>query len=317
MNLLKKIQENIYRHELFERGARIVVGVSGGPDSVCLLNILHKLKNKYDLKLVIAHINYGLRGKDSDKDEQLVKKIAEKHKFAIEIKHNTQYTILNTNLEEKLRNFRYKFFEDVAKKHKATAIAVAHNMNDQAETVLARMIRGSGLRGLAAMKFKNGKIIRPFLNVRREEILAYLHSKRVPYRIDKSNLSLDFTRNKIRNKLIPVLEKGFNPRVQETLFKFSQSAAADYDFIQRFAEAWLKSQKMIRVSKLNELHGAICAEALRQLIEKLKPNLRDIESGHLNEIMKTLKSTKNKRQKITLKGLKIERRGDRLTINKI
>jgi tRNA(Ile)-lysidine synthase len=275
------------------------------------------LKEKYNLELIIAHVNYKLRGKDSDKDEQLVKKLAKKYNLPIEIIRNTKYEIRDTNLEEKLRNLRYDFFEKIRKNYKANAIAVAHNLNDQAETVLMRVLRGTGLRGLGAIRFKNDKIIRPLLNIPRKEILAYLHKNNLIYRVDKSNLGLDFTRNKIRNKLFPYIEKNFNPRVQKILFKFSESAAADYDFIARYAKEWLAANKTLQVSVILKLHPSILREVLRQAIEKHNPVLRDIESAHIDEILKMLKSSKNKRQRIAFKGLKIERRGDRLMISKI
>jgi len=319
MNFIKKIQENIFRHELFEspKGIpsgrrRIVVGVSGGPDSVCLLDVLVELKEKYDLKLIIAHVNYGLRGKDSALDEKLVNDLAKKYSLPIEILKQKK----SIHSEEKLRDVRYKFFEQVRKKYHANRIAVAHNLNDQAETVLLRILRGTGLRGLGAIKFKNNNIIRPLLDVPRKEILAYSRKNNLAWRIDKTNLGLDFTRNKIRNKLLPHIERNFNRNIQEVLYKLSQSVAADYDFINRFAGEWLVTNKTLEVSVLKKLHPAIRCEVLRQAIEKLNPNLRDIESVHIAEILKVLKSSKGKRQKITLKGLKIERRGDKLTITK-
>lgn len=312
MNLIKKIQENIFRYELFERGAEIVVGVSGGPDSVCLLDALHTLTKKYNLELIIAHVNYGLRGKDSDLDEKLARKLAEKYSLPFEILKNKKVG----KSEDKLRAIRYDFFEKVSKKYKASSIAVGHNLNDQAETVLMRIIRGTGLRGLGAIKFKNGNIIRPLLNIPRKEILAYLRKNKLSYRIDKSNLTNDFTRNKIRNKLIPDIEKEFNPNIQALLYKFSESAAADYDFISRYAKEWLAANKILKASSLNKLHPSIRREVLRQAIEKHNPNLREIESAHIEEINKILKSNKNKRQRITLKGLKIGRIGDKLTISK-
>ncbi|HLM83693.1 MAG TPA: tRNA lysidine(34) synthetase TilS [Candidatus Bathyarchaeia archaeon] len=337
MNLIKKIQENIFRYELFERGGKIVVGCSGGPDSVCLLDALHELQKKYNLELIVAHVNYKLRKKDSDKDEALVKKLVEKYELPIEILHNPEYTIQDTNLEEKLRTYRYAFFEKISKKYKANAIAVAHNLNDQAETVLLRLLRGTGLRGLGAMSFATQRgpsarpkrnadgprIIRPLLNIPRKEILAYLLKKKIPFRVDKTNLTSDFTRNKVRNKLLPYLEKNFNPRVQDLLFKFSKSAAADYDFISRYSAAWLAENQSLRVSELNSLHPAIRREVLRQALApkgalrgKTVPDLREIESGHIEEIIKILKSSKNKKQKISFKGLKMERIGDRLVIEK-
>jgi tRNA(Ile)-lysidine synthase len=314
MNLIKKIQENIFRYELIERGAKIVIGVSGGPDSVCLLDALCKLKKKYDLELIVAHVNYGLRGKDSEKDEKLVKKLAEKYKLPFEKIRITNYKLQIT--ENHLRDVRYRYFDKIGKKYKANFIAVGHNLNDQAETVLMRILRGTGLKGLGAIKFKNNNIIRPLLNIPRKEIVAHLRKSKIPYRIDKTNFGTDFTRNKIRNKLLPALEKDFNPNIQEILFKFSESAAADYNFIARFANAWLAKNKSLKVSALNNLHPAICREALRQTLEKYARSLREIESVHIDEILKTLKSKKSKRQRITFKGLKIERIGDKLIIGK-
>lgn len=331
MNLLKKIQENIFRYELFERGAKIIVGVSGGPDSVCLLDALYRLKKKYDLQLIIAHVNYGLRGKDSDSDEKLAGKLAKKYSLPFEHIRITNYKLQIT--EDHLRNIRYKYFDKIRKKYKANAVAVGHNLNDQAETVLMRILRGTGLRGLGAIRFATRRdpipprrdqqrnadgslLIRPMLNIPRKEIVAYLRSNKTPYHIDKSNLSADFTRNKIRNILLPQLEKEYNPNIQETLYKFSASAADDYDFIARFAGVWLAADKALKVSSLNSLHSSIRREVLRQAIEKHNPNLREIESVHIEEIMKILKSSKGKRQKIAFKGLKIERIGDKLIIGK-
>jgi len=315
MKLLKKIQENVFRHELFDRGNKIVVGVSGGPDSVCLLDALYKLKGKYNLNLIVAHVNYGLRGKDSEVDKKFVRDLAKKYKLPVETLV-ASCKLQATHSEESLRKIRYKFFEQARKKHRADLVAVGHNLNDQAETVLMRILRGTGLRGLGAIKFRNKDIVRPLLNISRKEIIAYLRKNKISYRLDKTNLGTDFTRNKIRNKLLPIIEKNFNPNIQEVLFNFSQSAGDDYDFISRYASEWLSGNKSLKISALNKLHPAIRHEALRQAIEKHSPSLRDIEAAHIDEILKILKSNKNKRQKITLKGLKIERRGDRLTISR-
>jgi len=260
-------------------------------------------------------------------DEKSVKDLAKKYNLPIEvqrIKKSAHYKPQTTHSEEYLRTIRYNFFEAVCKKSKASTIAVAHNLNDQAETVLARLLRGTGLRGMGAIKFRNNKIIRPLLNVPRKEILAYLRKNNLAFRIDKTNLGIDFTRNKIRNKLLPYIEKNFNPNIQETLFRLSQSVGADYDFIAREALRWLGKNRIPGVSALNKLSPSIRAEVLRQAIERVNPHLPQrgpfgalpIESGHVDEILKVLKSSKNKRQKISFKGLKIERIGDRLVISK-
>jgi len=323
MNLVKKIQENIFHYQLFGHGAKIVVGVSGGPDSISLLNIFYKLRRKYNLEIIIAHINYGLREKDSEKDEKLVRNLAKKYSLPIEIIQNTKYQIPDTNIEEHLRQIRYNFFEKLRKKCGADVIAVGHNLNDQAETVMMRILRGTGLRGLGAIKFlprrqagKNNYIIRPLLNIPRKEILSYLRKNRVPYRIDKTNLGTDFMRNKIRNQLFPHLEKNFNPSIQQAFYKLSRSVADDYDFINLFSREWLKGNKIISASKLKGLHPSIQREVIRLAIEKHVPGLREIEAGHIDEVLKIVKSGKNKRQKINLKGLKISRIGDKLIFRK-
>ena len=259
-----------------------------------------------------------------------MKNLARKYDLPIEILHNTKYTIQNTNLEEKLRKYRYDFFEKVSKKYKTDAIAVGHNLNDQAETVLMRILRGTGLRGLGAIKFSTRRgptarpkrnadgplLVRPLLNIPRKEIVARLRKNKIPYRIDKTNLANDFTRNKIRNILLPQIEKEYNPNIQEVLYKFSESAAADYDFISRYAREWFAANKVLTVSSLNNLHPSILNEVLRQTLEKYNQNLREIESAHIEEILKILKSNKNKRHQIAFKGLKIGRIGDKLTISK-
>ncbi|MDP1846016.1 MAG: tRNA lysidine(34) synthetase TilS [Candidatus Moranbacteria bacterium] len=317
MNITKKIQENIFHYELFSQGAKIVVAVSGGPDSVCLLDVLYSLKEKYNLSLVVAHVNYGLRGKDSKLDEKFVKDLAKKNSLPIEVLQCDARKNSTSPSEEKLRDIRYSFFEKIRIKRKTDYIAVGHNLNDQAETVMLRILRGAGLRGLGAIKFKNEKIIRPLLNIPRKEILKYLKGNKLAYRIDKTNLGTDFTRNKIRNRLFPYLEKNYNPNIQEVLYKLSQSVSEDYAFINNFSQEWLKNNQTLQISRLEKLHPAIAREVLRLAIEKYNPGLREIESAHIDEIIKIIKSTKNKRQKIALKGLKIGRIGDKLIIEKL
>lgn len=314
--MIKCIQENIFRHGLFGHGSKIVVGCSGGPDSVCLLDILSKLQKKYKLELVVAHVNYGLRGNDASRDEKFVTNLAKKYSLPLEIL-KVKISKKSSNLEERLREIRYEFFEKIRNKFEADRIAVGHNLNDQAETVMLRILRGTGLRGLGAIRFKNNFVVRPLLNVSRKEILGYLRKNKMRYRTDKTNLGTDFTRNKVRNALFPYIKKSFNPNIEQILYKFSQSAADDYDFLERYSKLWLVANKNLRVSKLNTLHPSIQRLVIRLFIEKHKLNLRQIESSHVEEAIKVVKSNKNKRQRITFKGLKIERKGDRLVISRI
>jgi len=309
-SFIKKIQNTIFQQRLFKRDAKVVLAVSGGPDSVCLLDVFAKLTPKYDLELLIAHVNYGLRGKDSDKDEKFVRRLAKKHRIKINILKVTRIK----PSENELRNIRYNFFEKVRKENNFDLIAVAHNMDDQVETFLMRLIRGSGLSGLSAMKHKAGTIIRPLLGISRKEILEYLNRTNRTYRTDRTNKQNLFLRNKIRNELVPYLEKNYNPKIRQTIFDATASIADDYSFLTEYAGKLIKNQKTLSVKKLLELHPALQKRLLLKYIAAKKFNLKDIESSHIEEILKALKSTKGKRQIVIFKGLKLTRVGDRVII---
>lgn len=320
-HLIKKIQNTAFQNDLFQKGSKILVAVSGGPDSVCLLDILYKLKKKYSFDLSVAHVNYNLRGKDSDKDEKLVKKLAEKYIIPIKIlnPHPPFGHLLPKKEEGKLqisentlREIRYDFFEETRKKIKFDFIAVAHNLDDQVETFLMRLIRGSGLNGLSSMKFRNGKIIRPLLATTRAEILAYLKENKLKFRIDKTNRENIFFRNKIRNQLIPELEK-YNPNIKKTIFESVLSIGEDLAFLSEQAEKLCPEKNTFSAKEFLKIHPALQKRILLKIIKRTK-GLTNIESSHLNEMIKVIKSQKNKSQKISFQGLKMIRKGDKVTI---
>lgn len=331
-NLIKTIQNTVFQQELFKRGAKIVVGVSGGPDSVCMLDIVAKLKPKYNLKLIIAHVNYGLRGRDSAKDEEFVRKLAKKYGTRIEVlkwrrgstslDHSDQKRLNLYKISENvLRETRYEFFEKVRKRNKFDLIAVAHNADDQVETFLMRLIRGAGLAGLSAMKYKSGKIIRPLLGISRKEIIGYLDKTNRTYRTDRTNAENLFLRNKIRNKLIPYLEKNFNPNIKKTILNSTVSIAEDYALIQEIAERVygtnMTNRTFLSAKRLLALHPSLQRTVLKSILSEKKSELKDIESAHFEEILKTLKSKKGKNQIVIFKGLKLTRKGDKVIISKL
>lgn len=314
-NLIKKIQNSVFENSLFQRNAKIIIGVSGGPDSVCLLDILFKLQKKYNLQLIIAHVNYGLRGKDSDSDENFVRDLAGKYNLEIEIlKPKINF---KANLENKLRDIRYEFFEKLRKENNFNFIAVAHNLDDQVETYLMRIIRGAGLLGLSAMKYKNNsrKIIRPLLAITRREILEYLKINKLKYRIDKTNLESNFLRNKIRNKLIPHLKKNYNPNIQKTIFNSTVSIAEDYSFLNDLTEKTFQENKKLSVKKILSLHPALQQRVLFRAISEKKQTGKNIEFAHIKEILKALKSAKGKNQTVNFAGLKMIRKGDKIELS--
>ncbi|NTU67239.1 MAG: tRNA lysidine(34) synthetase TilS [Candidatus Moranbacteria bacterium] len=310
-NLIKKVQNIFFRENLLERGQKILVAVSGGPDSACLLDVLATLQKKYHFKLGIAHVNYHLRGSESDKDEKLVRTLAEK--YDIELFLMDSKVSPKSNIESELRDIRYDFFERLRDENGFDSIAVAHNMDDQVETFLMRLIRGSGLNGLRAMRFRNGNIIRPLLGISRKEILEYLKSNKLPCRIDKSNMETKFTRNKVRHKLIPYLEKNFNPGIRKTVFDAAQSISDDYDLLSSIPEGISTGDKA-SVKEILKLSPSAQKRFLRKMILERKKDLKNIESSHIEEILKALRSTKGKIQTINLPGLKIQRKGDRITL---
>ena len=314
MNLIKKLQNTIFQKELFERGSGLVVAVSGGPDSVCLLNVLNQLKEKYALELIVAHVNYNLRGQDSTKDEKFVLDLAKKYDLEVLVLRPKIKT--KNNLENNLRDIRYAFFEKIRKERSFDWIAVGHNLDDQAETFLQRLIRGSGMAGLRGMQFKNGRIIRPLLGFSRQEILEYLKARKLKYQIDKTNQEDIFLRNRIRHGLIPYLEKNFNPKFKETIFQTAVSLGEDYALIEKMVEDFFQKNQALSVKKILSLPRSLQKRIILQFLQKAAGHLKDIESAHLEETLKIFKSSKSKNQVIRFRGLKIERKSDKVTIVK-
>ena len=313
-NLVKKIQNTNFQNGLFKNDAKIVVGVSGGPDSVCLLDVFHKLKKKYPLQIIVAHVNYGLRGDDSEKDEQFVTKLCQK--YAIPLKVIRPEIRAKNNLEEKLRDLRYAFFEKIRKEEDFDLIATAHNLDDQAETFLMRLLRGSGTSGLRAMSLKRGNLIRPLLNITRREIIEYLKLNKLRYRIDKTNRQPIFLRNKIRLKLIPYLEKNYNLRIKERLFATAAALEEDYQALEEIREGLAPKSENLSCKQLLEVPVAIQKRIILEALQKISQDERIDKLSQTNEIIKAMKSSKGKIKTISSQGLKIVQRGDKMILTK-
>jgi tRNA(Ile)-lysidine synthase len=310
-NLIKKVQNTIFQHNLFPRGSKIIIACSGGPDSTALLDILSKLKKKYVLELAIAHVNYNLRGHDSQKDEDFVRKLVLKHKLVLKVLRPASSS---HNSENKLREIRYDFFEKTRKELGFDYIIVGHTLDDQVETFLMRVIRGSGLAGLSSISYKNNRIIRPLLNMPKDEIIKYLKNSKLSYRIDKTNLESEYLRNKIRNRLIPYLEKNFNSGIKKTIFDATESIREDFDLIYQISKKEIQKNKGLSAKRLLTLHPSLQKQILLNAILEKKGNLKDVESAHIGELLKIIKSTKNKSQVVLFEGLKVTRKGDKLII---
>lgn len=319
--LIKTIQNFVHTHELWKPNSKIIIAVSGGADSSCLLHVLSMLAKKYPLSLHIAHVNYGLRGADSQKDELFVRELAKKYDLPLTV-FSFKRSKKGKISEAELRNFRYNSLEKLRLELNFDLIAVAHNQDDQAETVLLRLTRGTGLAGLAAMKPKNGKIIRPLIVLSRSQILDFLKQKKLRHRTDKTNAQAIYARNKLRLELLPILEKKYNPRIKESLSLMAELIGQDYEFLLLAAASKLKFTKektglSFETNWLLGLHPSLQRNCLRLLIEKVRHDLNGIEMKNIEEILKLAKSSKNKQQKISFGGLKITRKGAKVyMINK-
>lgn len=237
--MIAKIKKTISTYNMLSKGDRVLVALSGGPDSVCLLYVLREL----GLKLYIAHLNHGLRGKESDTDQRFCEDLGRR----LGIPVYTKKVKIKKN-EETGRNARYKFLEETSRRIGATKIALGHNADDQAETVLMRLLRGAGTRGLSGIPPVRGIIIRPLINVWREEILDYLKKKDIAYRIDSTNLGTDYFRNRIRHELIPYLSK-YNPNIKNILRNTGRNMAMLSDIRQ---ELIIRAGKKLGVNLSSE-----------------------------------------------------------------
>lgn len=221
--LLKRAQTFAAAHELWNTDSRILIAVSGGPDSVCLLDMLAFLSQKYSFSLGIAHVNYQLRGEDSAADERFVLTLAQRYQIPCFIQ---RYPSSQPHDENTLRDFRSAFFKKLMDQHRFDRLALGHHMGDQAETLLMNLIRGTGPMGMAGMPPKHGSHIRPLLALDRTQILRYLTARSLEFRTDKSNTDTRYTRNRIRHELLPLLQDRFNPNIIATL---ARSAARFQD----------------------------------------------------------------------------------------
>jgi len=237
LNSVAKTEQ--FLKEILPKNIPVIVGVSGGPDSVFLLHLLIKIQKKHPFQIIVAHVNHKLRGRESDADETFVRELCKKHKLPLEIA--ILPGIKKGNTEEIARDFRYKFFEKLLKKHHASFIITAHHADDNIETVLMNLARGSFVRGLKGMDFTGGvhrDILRPLLHLSKEDILKYLKKNRLTYRIDKSNADQKLSRNFIRHNIVPMFKK-LNPNFEQTFQKNLQLFGEVDNTLQIMARKWL------------------------------------------------------------------------------
>ena len=293
----EKVLKTIQKYKLIESGDKIVIAVSGGPDSMCLLDVLRKLKEKLKIEIVVAHVNHSIR-EEADSETLYIKEYCNKHDIEIYIKKENVIELAKNDkigLEEEGRKVRYKFFDEVLEKAKANKIAIAHNMNDKAETVLMNIIRGSGSLGLKGIEPKRDeKYIRPLIEIQRSEIEEYCRINKLDPKHDKSNDDNTYTRNRVRNVLIPFLKENFNPNIINGINKLSIIMTEEQNYLEKIVNNIYNDVKIeekpktivLDLKKFNKEDVYIRKRLLFLAINKLFNNTKNIEKIHIDDIIK-------------------------------
>lgn len=325
--LEEKVRKTIREYNLIEKNDSIVVGVSGGPDSMTLLSILLKLKEEFNLKIYVAHVNHMLR-ENAIKDEEYVKEFCEKNNIEMFIKKANISEIAKKEkigLEEAGRNIRYNFFEEVLKNTKSNKIAIAHNLNDKAETIIMNTLRGSGVSGLKGIEAKRKKYIRPLIEIERYEIEKYCIENKINPRHDESNYDNTYTRNKIRNIVIPYIKNEFNPNIIKTLNRLSEIIKEEDEYVQSetekiFKEILLTDEKNkieFDPRKFNEQEKVIQKNLILLAIKKVKGSTQGIEKVNIDDIIKLCNNNIGNKLIRPVKQLEIGIKNKRIYIKNI
>lgn len=335
-DLQEKVLNTIKNYNLIEEGDKIIVAVSGGPDSICLLNVLNELYSKQDSSplakkcqkdpslMAVVHVNHMIR-EEAFQDEEFVRNFCKEKGFEFYSKSIDVQKLANNNrigTEEAGRIARYEFFDEILQKTGANKIAIAHNKNDKAETIIMNLLRGSGITGLKGIEPKRGKYIKPLIDCERAEIEAYCRENNIEARIDKTNFDNVYTRNKIRNVVIPYIKQEFNPNIIDTLDRLSKLVCEQEDYMKEqvekiytqvvVEEKLANNRIMLDLKKFNSQERVIKSRLLLYTITKLLGDSQGIEKIHIDDVIKLCNNnignkylTPNKRIKILVKNHKI------------
>ncbi|MGB7604676.1 MAG: tRNA lysidine(34) synthetase TilS [Lutisporaceae bacterium] len=297
-DFIDNVKAVILKYNLLSKEDKVVIGVSGGADSLCLLHVLNTIKNEIGIEIFAVHLNHQFRGAEADADAEFVEDICRKWEIPYKIAsfdvpaYAKQHGL---SPEEAGREIRYKLFRDVKEDINANKIAVAQNLNDNVETILMRLFRGTGLEGLKGIDVLRDEIIRPLLETDRTSIEEYCRQNDLEPRVDKTNLQPIYSRNKIRLELIPYLKESFNPNLNESIVRLSQIIKEENDYLEQQTNKLMNSivqieeqRLLIKINNLTELHEAMQKRLLRKAVEQLAETLNGYEYKHFLGIIELL-----------------------------
>ena len=324
--LLKTVEKTIYAHGMLKPKDSVIIGVSGGPDSVALLNILFKLAPHLSLILGVAHLNHCLRQNDSDKDAEFVESVAATFDLPCYVqKRNVRryQREHKLSLEEAARRVRYEFLEQIANTYQYDKIALGHHADDNAELVLMNLLRGTGTLGLSGIPPKRGeKIIRPMIRIKRSDIMDFLDQNQLKCVFDRTNADTRHLRNRVRHDLIPMLKTAYNPNISEMLNRLSSIVRSEEEWIEDLVQPFFEkavlrirqSQIELSVPVLNRYHKALQRRIVRLALSKAKGDLRRIGFANIDSAIDLLVK-KSSFGKIDLPaGIRIQRDQDTVHI---
>lgn len=303
------------RHGLLKKNDSLVLAVSGGPDSVALLALFSLLRRKYSLKLFVAHMNHGWAPKASREYETRVERLCREFSvpfYCQRINLKKEAKRLKRSLEEVGRIKRYEFFQIVAFKTKSKGIVTAHTLDDQAETMLLRILRGSGVKGLGGIPYKRKegrfKLIRPLLDMEKKDLVQFLRKNNISFCVDQTNKDRTFSRNRVRHTLLKLLERDFNPNIKRSLANLQWISRDIQEFMEISArEAFRRCRTVKRpghvtlcLNTFKKRPRAIQREVLLQALEELQGHLKRIELSHISAILDMINSSSKEVHQVRL-----------------
>ena len=331
----RQVEEFIRKHGLLQRGNQVLAAVSGGADSVCLLYLLVQLREEWELDLRAVHVHHGLRQQEADRDEEFTKQICKTYEVncicrRVDVKDFAEKE--GMSVEEAGRILRYQCLEEEAKKWEKESnapvrIAVGHHGDDNVETILFHLFRGSGLKGLGGIRPLRGRIIRPLLTVTRKEILIFLRDNKISYCEDSTNRSSEYTRNKLRHRIMPLIEAEINERAPEHILQAAERMHQADEFLEKQARQWLneygeKEEEKNKLRRTGADAKQLFREAaiiqtyvIRQMIEQLSGSRKDLTSIHVEDVRQLLEKQAGKQVDLPY-GLTARRTYDYLWIEK-